>query len=79
MRGDAVGQFEEGLEPLLLGDAEYLHVGEPLAAGERGAEPDDHDVDQTVLPGPFDTRIRQSPEAVYQTGGATYLQGRRIG
>ena len=42
--GDAVVQFEEGLEEFPFGVAEKLHVGASLAAAEHSAEGDDQDV-----------------------------------
>jgi len=49
VRGDAVRQGEEALEPRVLAAAVVGQVLEALGVAERGADGDDQDVDQPVL------------------------------
>jgi hypothetical protein len=46
---DAVGQFQEGLQPGFLGPSIGLDLNVGLAAGDDAAE-DDEDIDESVLP-----------------------------
>lgn len=62
VRGDAVAQAQERLEPILLGVTEFFHVIERLAATEQGADRDDQDADQVMLLGAIDARIGQMVE-----------------
>jgi hypothetical protein len=59
VRRDAVGQFEEPLEPELLGEAEPLHIGPTIRAADRSAERDADHVKQQVLLAALDARIGQ--------------------
>jgi hypothetical protein len=45
MRGDAVGQVQEGLEPVVLGVAEVLDVVPGVGPGDDGADGDGDDVE----------------------------------
>ena len=55
--GDAVGQFQKGAQPGLLGVAEKLHVLEALRPAEQRADGDEQDVFKLVQPGALDARI----------------------
>jgi hypothetical protein len=61
---DAVGQFEEPLEPFISGAAEQLHVAEALPAEEHGAHADGENIDEFVRAGAVDARIGQSLKAL---------------
>src|SRR5262245_11368669 len=60
--GDAVGQFQEALEPPPLGVAELLHVVEAVGAAEDGARGEDEDVLELVLLGAVNARVGQGGE-----------------
>ena len=63
-----MGQLEKGLEPLLLGVAEILHVIEGLPATEQGAYPDHQHIHQSVKLSPFDSWIRHLPKVCDEAG-----------
>ena len=68
MAGDAVFQFEEGLEEFALGVAEEFHVGASLAAAEHSAEGDDQDVVQGMAAGVAGAGVFQGAEQVGELG-----------
>ncbi len=47
--GNALGQFQKGLEPVFFGAAKILQVIEALAAAEQRADRDDQEIDEPVL------------------------------
>ena len=49
MRGNAIGQGQEGLEPHVLAPTKQLHVLEPFSACQKRAQSDDHNVEQAML------------------------------
>ena len=57
MRGDAVGQGQELLEPAPLAAAVKRDVLEALGLADHGADGDDQDVDQLVLDPPGAARV----------------------
>ena len=59
MRGDAIGQVEELLEPRLFAFAKELHVLESVATDHDGPQGNNDDVDEAMLLGAFDSRVRQ--------------------
>lgn len=59
MRGDAIGEVEELLQPRLFAFAEEFHVLEAVATDHDGAQGNDDDVDKAVFLGAFDSRVRQ--------------------
>jgi hypothetical protein len=61
---DAVGQGEEGLEPVVLGLAEVLHGVPGVGPGDDGADGDGDDVEQLVQPGAVDAGVGQVGEMV---------------
>ena len=70
--GNAVGQFQKGAQPGLLGVAKKLHVLEALRTAKQGADCDDEDVFKLVKPGAFESRIgqfAQDGEEVDSVGG----------
>ena len=66
--GDAVGQAQEGLEPLLAGLPEVFHVIEALAADQQGAEGDGQEVGEFVFLGAFHAGIGQAGEDGNEAG-----------
>jgi hypothetical protein len=60
--GDAVGQIEEGLEPVLLGLAEVLDVVPGIGPGDHGTDGDGDDVEQFMEAGAVDARVGQVGE-----------------
>ena len=64
VRGDAVGQGQEGLQPVVLGLAEVLDVVPGVGPGDDGADGDGHDVEQFVEPGAVDAGVGQFGEVV---------------
>ena len=71
MGGDAVGQRQEALEPIVLGGAELLDVGPGLGAADDGTQGNQEDVTQEVFLGPVDAGVGQVGEVVgeRQRGG----------
>src|SRR3954452_3979582 len=67
VRGDAVRQLEEGLEPGPLAAAVELDVLPALGAGDHGADRDREDVDQLVIAPARLARITEPGEARRQT------------
>ena len=59
MRGDAIGEVEELLEPRLFAFAKEFHVLESVATDHDGPQGNDDDVDETVFLGTFDSRVWQ--------------------
>ena len=68
MAGDAMVQFEEGLEEFPLGVAEEFHVGAGLAAAEHSAEGDDQDVVEGMAAGVAGAGVFQGAEQVGELG-----------
>jgi hypothetical protein len=66
VRGDAIGQGEELLEPALLAAAVVGHVLEALRLADDGADGDDQDVDQPTLDLAGVARIRDGLELLDQ-------------
>ena len=62
--GDAVFQFEEGLEEFPFGVAEEFHVGAGLAAAEHSAKGDDQDVVEGMAAGVAGAGVFQGAEQV---------------
>ena len=62
--GDAVGQVQEGLEPVVLGLAEVLDVVPGVGPGDDGADGDGDDVEQFVEAGAVDAGVGQVGEVV---------------
>ena len=62
--GDAVVQFEEGLEEFPFGVAEKFHIGASLAAAEHSAEGDDQDVVEGMAAGVAGAGVFQGAEQV---------------
>ena len=69
VRGDAVGQLQKGLEPVLPGAAEKFHVREPLADGQGRAQADDQNIDQLVSAGAVGARVGQALETLDDAAG----------
>ena len=59
MRGDAIGEVEELLEPRLFAFAKEFHVPESVATDHDGPQGNNDDVDEAMLLGAFDSRVRQ--------------------
>src|ERR671932_960302 len=49
VRGSAIRQGQEGLEPRALAPAKQLHVLEPFSACQQGAQGDHEDIKQVML------------------------------
>ena len=63
---NSVRQWQEGGEPILFGLAEILHVIKRLAAAQQGANGDDQNVGEFVMPRAVDPGVRQFFEVVDQ-------------
>ena len=72
MRGDAVGQVQEGAQPGELGVAEVLDVIPGVGPGDDGADGDGDDIEQFVEPGAVDAGVGQPGEVV---GDGEFLVG----
>ena len=68
MAGDAVGQFQKGAQPRLLGLPKDLHVLEALGPAEQRAEGDDQQVFKLVQPGALHARVGNFAQDVEQVG-----------
>jgi hypothetical protein len=67
VRGDAVRQGQEGLQPSLLAAPVELHIFPALGAGDHRANRDHEEVDQPMITLPGLTRIIEPGEARRQT------------
>ena len=65
-RRNAVGQFQEAIEPVPLGAARARQVFPRVALADRAAHGDRHEVHQVVPPRPRHTRVCPSCKAVRQ-------------
>ena len=79
VRRDAMGQIEEGPQPLQLGLSKEFHIREAFTAGKLRTQANDKDIDKLVQAGPFDARVGP----VLQPGSvdpamATYSNTQRI-
>jgi hypothetical protein len=52
VRGNPMGQSQEGLEPHAFALPKEFHILEPFTAGQQGAHGDHQDIQQEVLRGP---------------------------
>ena len=73
MAGNAVAPGEKSFEPVLLGQAEVFQVIEGLARAEQRADRDHQDVNQVVILGALDPRVRQVFAVFDQTKFAMIL------
>ena len=64
VRGDAVGQFQEGLKPLALALAEEFDVNPGISPTDGGANGDGQDVHQVVMPGALHSWVVQVSEMI---------------
>jgi hypothetical protein len=64
--GDAVGQRQESLEPVELGQAEPLDLLEAVGTGDDRTDGDHQDVGQPVFLGPIHPRVGQVGERIDQ-------------
>jgi hypothetical protein len=62
VRGDAVRQLKEALEPVALAAAVQRDVLEALRLADHGTDRDHEDVEQSVLNLPLATRVLDRPE-----------------
>jgi hypothetical protein len=62
VRGDAVRQLKEALEPVALAAAVQRDVLEALSLADHGTDRDHEDVEQSVLNLPLATRVLDRPE-----------------
>ena len=69
MAGDAAGQLEQSLEPVVLGLAEFLHIHEAFRAAEQRADRDDEDVVQAMRLAALDARVWELTEVVAEAVG----------
>ena len=69
MRGDAIGQVEQLLQPPLFAFAKEFHVLESVATDHDGPQSNDDDVDEAMLLGAFDSRVWQ----VFEVGNDRYV------
>ena len=74
--GDAVGQVEERLEPVVLDLAEVLDVVPGVGPGDDGADGDGDDVEEFVESGAVDAGVGQLGEVV---GDGEFWVGRHGG
>jgi hypothetical protein len=65
--GEAVAQVEGAGEPVLAIATALLEGGERVGPGQDAADGDEDEVDQGVLAGALDARVRKIPEVVFGT------------
>jgi len=68
MRGDAVGQIQEGAEPAQFGGAELLDLNPAIGATDHGTDSNRENVEQVVALGALDSWILEWCEVVAKAG-----------